>query len=60
MKRAKLSIPANPKREQHEKIKLERRQKKKPQKVTIEDIYEQNEQILDNQEYLIELMRKQR
>lgn len=56
--KAKYVVPASDKRIQHEQIKQERKVAKPPAKIDLDAVYRQNEIIISNQEYIIELLRK--
>lgn len=52
--RAKYVVPPNPKRIEHEEMR--ERRKQNPENITFNEIYEQNEIIIANQEYIINLL----
>lgn len=52
--RAKYVVPPNPKRIEHEEMRGRRKQN--PGNISLNEIYEQNEIIIANQDYIIDLL----
>ena len=52
--RAKYVVPPNPKRIAHEETR--ERRKQNPENISLNEIYEQNEIIIANQDYIIDLL----